>query len=58
VFQLNVQNLLDETAPLGRRRQTVTLAPGPPVTSSDTATPTFCFLRTPRSWTLSSKFDF
>ncbi|PAW66525.1 MAG: hypothetical protein B9S34_07800 [Opitutia bacterium Tous-C1TDCM] len=58
VFQLNVQNVLDETAPLVRRRQTVILAPGTPVPSSDTATPTSYFLRSPRGWTLTSKFDF
>ncbi len=57
-FQLNVYNVLDETDPIVRRRRTVVLAPGTPVPASDTATPTSYFLRNPRTWTMTAKFDF
>jgi len=55
-FQLNVTNLLDQSDPLIRRVRTQVIAPGSPeptnfVTSS-------YFIRAPRSWSLSAKFDF
>jgi outer membrane receptor protein involved in Fe transport len=54
-FQLNVANLLDRSAPIVRRVGTIVVAPGvtppPPV-------PTSYFIRLPRAWTLTSRFDF
>lgn len=54
-FQLNVANVVDESDPIVRRIATVVVAPdaAPPP-----AVPTSYFIRTPRSWSLTSKFDF
>jgi hypothetical protein len=54
-FQLNIVNLLDESEPLIRRARTAVIAPGgtpPPID------PSSYFIRTPRAWTLTSRFDF
>ncbi|MEY2881331.1 MAG: hypothetical protein RLZZ15_3711 [Verrucomicrobiota bacterium] len=54
-FQLNIANLLDKSEPLIRRARTAVIAPGgtpPPID------PSSYFIRTPRSWSLTSKFDF
>ncbi len=57
-FQLNVFNVLDQSAPIVRRMRTTVVGPGDPPPSSARLIPSSYFLRTPRSWTLSSKFDF
>ncbi|MBL9185900.1 MAG: hypothetical protein JNK23_00335 [Opitutaceae bacterium] len=54
-FQLNIVNLLDQSDPLIRRARTAVVAPGatpPPID------PSSYFIRTPRAWTITSKFDF
>jgi len=50
-----ITSLLDQSAPIIRRTRTDIVAPGgtPPP-----AEPSSYFIRTPRAWTLSSKFDF
>ncbi len=55
-FQLNIVNLLDESDPIVRRVGTVVVAPD--AAAPTNPVPTSYFIRTPRSWTLTSKFDF
>jgi hypothetical protein len=57
-LQLNVRNLLDETEPIVRRVNRRVIAPGTPAPTLATSTPGSYFLRDPRSWNLSAKFDF
>ncbi len=57
-FQLNVVNLLDETAPIVRRMRTLVIAPGAPAPAAADLVPSSYFIRTPRAWTLTTKFDF
>ncbi len=57
-FQLNVFNVFDQSAPTVRRVSTVVIAPGAPAPKLGTYTPTSYFLRAPRAWTFTSKFDF
>ncbi|MBM3851864.1 MAG: hypothetical protein FJ399_01770 [Verrucomicrobia bacterium] len=54
-IQLNVLNVLDRDEPIVRRVGTIVVAPGAP---QPTPVPTSYFLRTPRSWSLTSRFDF
>jgi len=53
--QLNIANLLDESGPIIRRSRAAVVAPGatPPLLD-----PSSYFIRLPRSWTLTTKFDF
>jgi hypothetical protein len=53
-----VSNLLDETEPLVRRASKSIIAPGAPVPTVDTSIANSSFLRNPRAWNLSAKFDF
>ena len=57
-FQLNVSNLLDETEPLVRRANKRIIAPGDSVPTLATSIAGSYFLRNPRAWNLSAKFDF
>lgn len=57
-FQLNVFNVLDEADPIVRRMRTTVIAPGAPAPAPAALVPSSYFIRTPRAWTLSSKFDF
>lgn len=57
-IQLNVFNLLDESDPIVRRMRTAVIAPGAPAPAAADLIPSSYFIRTPRAWTLSSKFDF
>ncbi len=57
-FQLNIINVLDQSAPIVRRMRTVVIAPGAPAPTSADLVPSSYFIRTPRAWTLTSKFDF
>ena len=57
-IQLNVFNLLDESDPIVRRMRTTVIAPGAPAPAAADLIPSSYFIRTPRAWTLSSKFDF
>jgi outer membrane receptor protein involved in Fe transport len=54
-FQLNIVNLLDQSDPIVRRTRTAIVAPG---ATPPPAEPSSYFIRTPRAWTLTSKFDF
>ena len=53
-----MSNLLDETAPLVRRANKSISAPGAPVPTVATSIANSYFLRHPRAWNLSAKFDF
>jgi outer membrane receptor protein involved in Fe transport len=57
-FQLNVFNLLDRSEPIIRRMRTTVVGPGDPPPTGARLVPSSYFIRTPRSWTLTSKFDF
>jgi hypothetical protein len=57
-LQLNIRNLLDESDPIVRRINRRVIAPGAPAPTLATSTPGSYFLRDPRSWNLSAKFDF
>lgn len=57
-FQLNIANLLDQSDPIVRRMRTVVIAPGAPAPAAADLVPSSYFIRTPRAWTLTSKFDF
>ncbi len=57
-FQLNILNVLDQSAPIVRRMRTVVIAPGAPAPTKADLVPSSYFIRTPRAWTLTSKFDF
>ena len=57
-FQLNIFNVLDKSDPIVRRMRTTVIAPGAPAPTSADLVPSSYFIRTPRAWTLSSKFDF
>jgi outer membrane receptor protein involved in Fe transport len=57
-WQLNVSNLLDETEPLVRRANRSIIAPGGTPPTVATSTVGSYFLRNPRAWNLSAKFDF
>ncbi len=57
-FQVNVFNVLDESDPIVRRMRTAVIAPGAPAPAAGSLIPSSYFIRTPRAWTLSSKFDF
>jgi iron complex outermembrane recepter protein len=56
MFQLNVSNLLDETEPIVRRVRTQIIAPG--AAAPTEFVPSSYFIRLPRSWNLSARFDF
>ncbi len=53
--QLNIANLLDESGPIIRRSRAAVVAPGATPPPLD---PSSYFIRLPRSWTLTTKFDF
>jgi iron complex outermembrane receptor protein len=57
-FQLNISNLLDETDPMVRRAARSIIAPGATPPTVATSIAGSYFLRNPRAWTLSAKFDF
>ncbi len=57
-FQLNISNLLDETDPMVRRAARSIIAPGATPPTVATSIASSYFLRNPRAWTLSAKFDF
>ena len=59
-FQLNVTNLLDETDPLARRASRMVIAPGAPEPRivRDGSMFVQYFLRDPRAWSLSARFQF
>lgn len=57
-FQLNISNVLDQSDPIVRRMRTVVIAPGAPAPAAADLVPSSYFIRTPRAWTLTSKFDF
>ncbi len=55
-FQLNITNLLNQSDPIVRRVSTEVIAPG--AAAPTTFRPSSYFIRTPRAWSLTSKFDF
>lgn len=57
-FQLNISNLLDETDPMVRRAARSIIAPSATPPTVATSIASSYFLRNPRAWTLSAKFDF
>ncbi len=57
-FQLNITNLLDESDPIVRRTQTITIAPGAPPPTPAQIIPSSYFISNPRSWTLTARFAF
>jgi hypothetical protein len=57
-FQLSVFNALNQSSPIIRRVSTAVIAPGAKPPTLGDYTPTSYFLREPRRWQLTSKFDF
>ncbi len=57
-FQLSVFNVLDQSDPIVRRMRTAIIAPGDPAPTSADLVPSSYFLREPRRWQLTTKFDF
>jgi iron complex outermembrane receptor protein len=57
-FQLNVNNVLDESDPLVRRVRTLVIAPGAAAPKKTDFVVSSYFIRLPRAWSLSANFDY
>ena len=57
-FQLSVFNALNQSSPIIRRVSTAVIAPGAKPPTLGDYTPTSYFMREPRRWQLTCKFDF